>query len=365
MEKSKPNFWRPINWKKIANYEITSSWNKSLQAEVLAYIADMLMEGFQMIDIFSFLAALYPKEEETFKAMEALLIEGHFFYETTGEMKLAKDIQFQIQVAECWGDFAPGLKTISSYLKERAQQQATIRQSLRYPVFLVVLLLAMLLGMRGFVLPQFDRLQASPDSGVLGLLFWCLENLPLLLGIFVVALVVFYLLFQLWKRKVGPLVQAQTLVKIPILGRLLRLYYTYYFAYEFSQLFQVGYSIKQIIDTFSQQEEVPFLYDFGHYLAHSYEEGQAIVGQLRAVNIFTREFPAIVHQGELLSQLALKMRLYSQRCLKNYQDQVKLLMRWIQNGLFIVIALFIVTIYLMLMLPMFNMIGEIPGWWMS
>lgn len=137
------------------------------------------------------------------------------------------------------------------------------------------------------------------------------------------------------------------------------LYHTFLFSREFSELFALGYSAKQIMMNFSNQKEVPFLAAFGQQLLINYEAGIPLTESLATSQLFTEEFPAIVSQGELLNELAIKLRLYSERCFSRWQILIERQIKLFQNVLFIGIALIVVSVYLSMMLPMFNMIGEI------
>ncbi|KXB36040.1 competence type IV pilus assembly protein ComGB [Aerococcus christensenii] len=359
MEGSVKKSKRAINWKAIANYEITSSWTRKKQADVLLYIAQMSSEGFQLIEIFQFLGQIYPEKKEDFQAMESQLIRGNYFYQTLSILHFPQSVIFQVKVSEEWGDFAKDLLVISDYLKTRDQQRQEIRKTLRYPAFLVGMIAILLGGLRLFLLPQLKAMGISQAGGLAAILLGALENMPLLLAGFLGLSILFLIGGRIWYKKHSPLYRAQRYVKLPLIGRVYRLYYTYFFAYEFSQLFAVGYSIKQIIETFSSQEEVPFLKDFGQFLQASYQGGQPVSKALKESGVFEQEFPSIVQQGELLNQLAIKMRLFSQRCLESFHERIHGLIIVAQNVMFIFVATLVVMVYLLLMLPMFNMLGAI------
>lgn len=99
--------------------------------------------------------------------------------------------------------------------------------------------------------------------------------------------------------------------------------------------------------------------DFGQFLQASYQGGQPVSKALKESGVFEQEFPSIVQQGELLNQLAIKMRLFSQRCLESFHERIHGLIIVAQNVMFIFVATLVVMVYLLLMLPMFNMLGAI------
>ncbi|WP_195852514.1 competence type IV pilus assembly protein ComGB [Aerococcus sanguinicola] len=346
-----------ITWKKIIHYEITSSWTSQLQASVLSYISEMLKEGFSLQDTLPFLSIVYPKQATTFQAMENDILLGKSFSEACQHLKLQGNQRFQIKIAEAHGAFADKLMEVANYLKLREANTKQIRQTLTYPFFLVFLILGMLFVMRSFLLPQIQEMGSGEESSLVIFLRYFLENLPLILvysslitGL--VGLVTYYFL-----KKITALKRAQIYVALPFIGHYFRLYYTYFFAYEFSQLFALGFPIQEIIQSFQEQNESDFLNSFGYFMAKRLEEGRATDDILSQAGIFTQEFPAIVLQGEYLNQLAVKMRLYSQRCLKDFFTKSQQAIQIAKNALFIFVALLILLVYLSLMLPMLNLLG--------
>lgn len=339
--------------------EITSGWSPAVQSEVLLYTAEMLAEGFNLIDIFPFLQAIYPRYAANFTNMQQELRAGRLFSETTRHMRLNQTIQYQIQTVEQFGEMAKGLKTIAEYIAELAQHRKKIRQTLIYPISLMLLIIGMLFALRTFMLPQLEMLVDDTTGRLITIIFFLLEELPLLLMLTALSGALLFLLFLIWRRRTNPLQRAQTYVKIIIIGPLFRLYYAYFFAYEFSQLFYLGYSVQQIIAIFTRQQNVAFLAAFGEFLQQHYQAGRQFADSLAAAGVFTAEFAAIIRQGEMLNQLAVKMRLYSKRCLRQYFNKLTSLIKIIQNCLFVFVALTVIFVYLILMMPMLTMIGEI------
>lgn len=346
-----------ITWKKILHYEITSAWTSQLQASVLSYISEMLQEGFSLQDTLPFLSIVYPKQAATFQAMEEDILLGKSFAEACLHLKLHGNQRFQIKIAEGHGAFADKLMEVANYLKLREENTKRIRQTLTYPIFLVFLILGMLFVMRSFLLPQIQDMSVGQASPLVFFLHFFLENLPLVLLYTGLVFSLVTMASYLYLKKLTALKRAQVFVSFPFIGQYFRLYYTYFFAYEFSQLFSLGFSIQEIIHSFQKQNESNFLKSFGNFMAKHLEEGRATNDILRQAGIFTREFPAIVLQGEYLNQLAVKMRLYSQGCLKEFFEKSQQAIQIAKNLLFVFVALLILLVYLSLMLPMLNLLG--------
>lgn len=351
--------WKSIDWKQLANTEITSTWNPQLQANVLLYIAEMLQEGFPMLEIFDFLMIIYPKQAISFRKMSTGFSAGQYFYQVVHIMKIHGNVAYQIQVAEAYGQFGLGLEVIAKYIQERDLQMKKLKGVLIYPLVLIALMIGMLFGLRIFLLPQLETMLVGESNSLLTGLLIFLQELPLIIIGFTIAIFTILTLYYFWKKRTNPLDRAKLYVKLPVVGKICRIYYTQFFAYEFSQLFKIGYSVRQITESLMNQNEVAFLQAFGEYLDKKYYQGVSFADSLRAVNVFTHEFPAIVIQGELLNQLAIKTRLYSERTLRLLYETIDKRIKMIQTFLFLSVAICVVMVYLILMLPMLTMLGTL------
>lgn len=164
--------WKNIKWKKILTTEITSSWKPSLQSSVLLYIAEMLQEGFQLIEIFQFLLIIFPKQEATFQKMIEVLGQGGYFYQAVHHMNVKGNVAYQIKVAESYGQFGQGLETIAKYIHDRDLQQKNMRKVMIYPILLFCLMILMMFGLRLFLLPQLNNFALDGNNSLLNNLIW-------------------------------------------------------------------------------------------------------------------------------------------------------------------------------------------------
>ncbi|OYW69284.1 MAG: competence protein, partial [Aerococcus viridans] len=111
-----------------------------MQAAVLLYIAEMLQEGFQLIDICRFLIIIFPKQAKDFEKMALGFENGHHFYELVGFMKIKGNIVYQIKVAESFGQFGNGLEEIAKYIQEQDVHMRRMRSVMIYPIMLMLLM---------------------------------------------------------------------------------------------------------------------------------------------------------------------------------------------------------------------------------
>lgn len=348
-----------IKLKKILAKDMTNVWNRRFQAEILSYMAEMLQEGFSMLEILAFMEIVYVKQQDIFVTIANNLRLGNHFCETVSLMHIEADVAFQIEIAEKHTEFAKNLGYIARYLAAKDHQRRMLYKILLYPLTLLLLVVLLMFGIRMFMLPQLKAMQLGMINGQLKSVIYLLTYFPHILVVLSSCLLFGYFYLKSWQRRTPIIKKMRFYTQLPLIGRLFRLYYTYYFANECSQLLQVGYSLQQVIQTFEQQKTIIFLQGVGDYLQTSFLQGEPFSESLHHLDCFTYELPAIIQQGELLHQLAIKMRLYAQRCLESFYNVAKKYTAILKNILFVWVALTIVMVYLILMLPMLSMIGGI------
>lgn len=356
MEKLQKTSTKPIPWAfKIGKQKLP----KKLQANILRYIGELYEEGFSLQEILPFLRLIELKYADHFKEIEAGLSRGELFYQHAKNLNLSDNIIYQIYIAETRGNFAEGLLMIANYIEEQDRYRKKMQATLAYPLFLVMMVIVLIFALRLFMLPHLKSFIIEDPGLLTQILLNTLDNLPFICMLLLGGLLLLIGGVSMWFHRHSPLKQAQILASWPLIGRLTRNYYAYFFAYEFSQLLKIGYSFKEIVHTFSSQTASPLLADLGKFLEQGYEEGLDFPMRLHEADIFTPECQAIVAHGEQVSNLSAQLRLYAKRCLKAFFSGIEQFTRYFKSLLFFTVALLIVSVYLLLMLPMLSMIGGI------
>lgn len=331
------------------------------QADILRYIGELYTEGFMLGEILLFLKILEPHYQEKFMKMQETMSQGGLFYEQAHHLNLNANIRYQIYIAETKGNLGEGLLQIANYLDEQDRYEKKLRQALAYPLLLIAMVIGLLLALRFLMLPHLKTFIQPGQDLTTDWLLTSLEHFPQALVLALAGLSVLLTLFYRWCRRTKALKRAQTFVKIPFLGSLFLYYYTYFFAYEFSQLLKLGYSFKEIVATFRQQNISPLLQELGEFLNQGYIHGVPFQSKLQEARIFSPECQAIVAHGEQISALGIKLHLYSQRCQKALFKTLARQTNYLKNIIFLAIATLIISVYLILMLPMLSMLGGLQA----
>ena len=80
---------------------------------------------------------------------------------------------------------------------------------------------------------------------------------------------------------------------------------------------------------------------------------------LKSLKCFQPDLIKFIEQGEKSGKLDIELKLYSQMLLHQFENKVLRQTKFIQPVIFFILGLFIVSLYLVIMLPMFELMQTI------
>ncbi|MGZ1698541.1 type II secretion system F family protein, partial [Staphylococcus argenteus] len=149
------------------------------------------------------------------------------------------------------------------------------------------------------------------------------------------------------------------MMKIPILSSYYKLFKTYFVTNELVLFYKNGITLQSIVDVYINHSSDPFRQFLGEYLLTYSEKGHGLPEILSNLKCFKPQLIKFIQQGEKRGKLEVELRLYSQILVKQIEDKAIRQTQFIQPILFLILGLFIVAIYLVIMLPMFQMMQSI------
>lgn len=325
---------------------------------VFQTMGELIDNGFSLHQIFNFLGMLLPKYRHLFKQVDDDLGQGYPLETALEQLGFDIGLKAQIFNAQKQGKLSQGFIQISQELQQIVTFRKSLLKVLMYPIFLTVFLIIMLFSMRYFMLEQITGFvsQATYDQYLwVRVLIQFFVFLPqIMMGIISLVLIV-VALYHVYLRRYPMLRRYRILVKLPILKGLVRKYCSYKVARDIGHFYGAGYSIQQTIMYLLKYPIDPLMTSVAQTLHEGYLQGTPLNIQLEKMAIFTEEFPLIIKQGELTSQLAQQCQIFSQKVFKEFIDDIMRKISMIQPILFLGIALIILAIYLLMMMPMLTM----------
>ncbi|WP_433743122.1 competence type IV pilus assembly protein ComGB [Falsibacillus pallidus] len=327
------------------------------QGELFLLLSDLLQHGFTLVEALSFLARLHENWKISIENVVGSLFEGGTFNDSLFKNGFDPTACTQIFLAEKNGNLEHALKHLGDYMIQRETDKRKVMQLLQYPLVLFIILLGIIMIMKTLLFPRFFSLYASmgftPSKGM-ALYLNTLNNMPLYLIIFLISMFFIFAIFHLITKKWSALKKAEFISRIPLLGIQAVLMNSYFFSREWGFLLASGHSVQQGLTILKEQDFHPWLKEVSERIHEQLQSGKTFSESLSGFRFLNHDLSLIVLHGEKSGQLSQELLFYSQHCLSSGKKSLETWLKLIQPSTFIIIAVFIISIYLSIMLPMFK-----------
>ncbi|GCF95048.1 competence protein ComGB [Enterococcus florum] len=319
-------------------------------------LGNLIENGFSLNQAFDFFQAADFLNADLIVLAEQKLQEGRPIVECFEAFGFSEDQLLQIELGEAHGNLALTFQGISQQMVLMQKQRENFVKAVSYPALLVLFLGLILLGMRYFLLPQ---LLASGMIDSQNLSVWMIQHVPIII---LFSTFFFSGLVLLWKqtgKRQNYLDRYIFLSRVPLVGRLLKEYYSAYFALEWGKLFDQGLELQQIIACLLATEKNSLMKELAASLQQKLVQGRELADQLKMYPFLTEEFSQIVLRGEVQGNLGKELLVYSQLMWQRFFARLEWLCSWLQPVIFLFVALLIISIYIAMLLPLSSGMEEI------
>ena len=138
-----------------------------------------------------------------------------------------------------------------------------------------------------------------------------------------------------------------------------KIYRTYQLSNQLSLFYRNGTSLQQIVHIYRNEQDNDFLKFLGDYLFKEANKGLPLPVILMNLKCFQNDLIKFIEQGEKNGKLDIELKLYSQMLLQQFEEKVLKQTKFIQPIIFFILGIFIVSLYLVIMLPMFELMQTI------
>lgn len=328
------------------------------QGVFLKRIGTLLCEGFSLKEAVGFLFTIADdKQKNWLTSIEKSVYSGHHLHSALIQIGFSERVCTQIYLSTIHGRFSETVRTAGEQLIVSAKRRKRIQAIVQYPIMLILFITIMLFSMRFILMPHIQSI-VSPDELLVGvgtrLIISTVYTAPYwivgLLGFLSISL----LLFQFMIKNLTVIEKLNLYCKNKLVSIYIQLYWTQFYAFEWSQLLKSNCSLIEIVHLLQKDETSKLSREVGRHLEQEMRKGESFQEALAGFGFLKSEIGEIVRHSELTGRLGSELMLYASECEEELNQKIENTMEKIQPIVFVVVALMIIAIYAALLLPTFS-----------
>ncbi|WP_025729572.1 competence type IV pilus assembly protein ComGB [Atopobacter phocae] len=332
-------------------------WQRKEQITIYQTLGELLSDGVPLSDAFSFLIIIWPKRQLAFNTCIKMLQAGNTLATSLQTIGFPSTHLGRLTLAQEGSYLNRALLQCANEEKTTLKYEQELKSILVYPILLITAVLALLIIIRQVLLPQMKMIVPSDTLGqnfLIRFIFFSIEYLPQILFIQLIGIFLVILIFNIWKTKHSALYVLNHLSRIPFINQLIRSFITWQFTLEVGRLLEQGISFNRLLNLLERPPNRPFIREMAHIISSNSTKGIDLPQTIQQFHFLRSETALIIQQGERINQQSKKMLLFSQQSQDLFLNHLKQLMQWLQPILFGLVAIIIISVYLVLLLPMLS-----------
>jgi len=306
------------------------------------------------------------KLKEIFKSVFNDVKAGLNLYEAFKkyEKDLGKLTLSMIKLGEETGDLANAIKDLSTILQEILDNRKRLKKATRYPLFIIFAMSIAFIIVILFVIPPFKTIFAQLNTELplpTRFLLW-IEAAIQNYGIYILtfAFIIFGIILYLYNKSENIRLKLDKLIlKIYIVGQVIKLAMIGRFIYVFERLLSSGIPILDAVDIALNIVDNEYIKKRLLLIKNSIQTGGSITQGFKDSKLFENMIIQMVSAGEESGALVLMLQKVSKYYLDKYRYIVDNIAILIEPILIAAIAGFVMTLALGIFLPMWNLTESI------
>ncbi|MFV0393254.1 MAG: type II secretion system F family protein [Coprobacillaceae bacterium] len=325
---------------------------------LLETIAMLLNQGYTIQDVISI--CKYVSHDKLLYSIEKKLLQGETLRNSILQTKLSKNFKEFFYFFSMQKEISNAIIDSLNICKEQNQIFKKLTKQLTYPLFLLAFLFFFSIFVTTFLMPEVQTLFKEfsiEQSMFFSIVFFILKCLPILfiliffIGIFCICISVYVVRKQRYEYL------DFIVLKIPLLSKWIKKYYSLKFAIYYHELLQAGYDSTNIITILTEQmmdtDIKMIVYEMqqeilnGKELLHIVEEFEYFEDMLATYFLLLLENGK--HKDALQEYIDMNLRVLK----LTIQKVIKILVPSIYGF----VILFVLLVYLCIILPMMDIVN--------
>ena len=346
---------------KKKNGDIKKALDNENKIYFIKRLYELIDHGYMLEDSLEFLLIQYEVADDEIKKIKEKLSNGSKLSDILGYLGYSQLIVSKIKFAEDYGRIEDMLLEVETYLKIKKIQQEKVIKTLRYPLFLTLTLICLIMVFNALVIPQFENIYTSSNIKMdlqTIILIKSLYYIPKIISI-IFLLILICIGYTFYTIKYKPNLFLKSLLYIPKVRNYSKLYFSYRFSMELSLFLMSGFSLKTALEVLVEENYDYYLTYFSKDILYELDNGISFEEAVAKIKYFDKSMKKFVSHGKNNGLIDKELKLFSELMLDTFLTSLDKSLRKLQPILFGILAVVIVGLYMVILLPIFNMASSL------
>ena len=346
---------------KKKNGDIKKALDKENKIYFIKRLYELIDHGYMLEDSLEFLLIQYEVSDDEIKKIKEKLSNGSKLSDILGYLGYSQLIVSKIKFAEDYGRIEDMLLEVETYLKIKKIQQEKVIKTLRYPLFLTLTLICLIMVFNALVIPQFENIYTSSNIKMdlqTIILIKSLYYIPKIISI-IFLLILICIGYTFYTIKYKPNLFLKSLLYIPKVRNYSKLYFSYRFSMELSLFLMSGFSLKTALEVMVEEDYDYYLTLFSKDILNELDQGIGFEDAIGKIKYFDKSMRKFVSHGKNNGLIDKELKLFSELMLDTFLTSLDKNLKKLQPILFGILAVVIVGLYMVILLPIFNMASSL------
>ncbi|MDA7026957.1 competence type IV pilus assembly protein ComGB [Bacillus sp. CLL-7-23] len=338
-------------------------WSVREQADLLKKLGEMMKNGYTLLDALKMLELqMNEKQRKDILMGMRKLTEGYPAFQVLNMISFHKDAVSIIYFAEKHGNLPFAFIQSGELLQRKIDQTEKMKKAAKYPTFLILTVCMITYIMKSAIVPQFSAIYHSMNvktSFLTSFIFIFFDSFSIIFMLMVVSAIGMLVFYWYGFRKKSFEDQMAFLIRMPLIGRSVKLFNSYFLSLQLSNLLKSGMSIYDSLKAFENQPFIPFYQGEAKHFIKRLKQGEAIEVILNGRPFYEKDLSRAVAHGQLNGHLHRELYSYSQFILDRLEKKAEKWTAMLQPVIYGVTAVMILILYLSMLLPMYQMMNQL------
>lgn len=346
---------------KKKNGDISKILDEENKIYFIQRLSELIEHGYMLEDSIEFLLFQYDVSLEKIDSLKLELSHGKKLSDLLRYLGYSTFVTSKMKFAEDYGSIEDMLLEIENYLRIKKEQKEKVIKTLRYPLILTIALITLIMVFNLLVIPQFENIYTSSSIKMdiqTIILIKIIYYTPKIISIIVI-LSIIVLVYMIYIKKYRKNIFLNTLMHIPKIRVYARLYYSYKFTLELSLFLMSGFSLKTALEVIIEENYDYYLTYFSKKIMRDLDKGLSFEEAIASIKFFDKSVEKFVIHGINNGLIDRELKLFSELMLDTFLTSLDKMLRKFQPVLFAILAFVIIGLYMVILMPIFNMASSL------